>query len=121
MSIIATLKSRWRNAMPRFFRNICWTGTLISGTAITVNTAITAGGGTPHEWWSNAFPYLVGIPAGMAFVAKFTQQYSGQPIDYDKQRVAERTGTTILDRDIDTLDDKSEPREIEPYDDRPNA
>lgn len=121
MKLIDTLKSRWKNTMPRFFRNICWVGTLISGTALAVNTAITAGGGTPHEWWNEIYPYLLGVPAGAAFVAKFTQQYSGQPIDYEQQRSAERAGRTILDRDIDTLDGQTEPREIEPYDDHPNA
>ena len=75
------IRSRWHNDMPRFFRNICWVGALISGTAIAVNTAIVAAGGVTHEWWNELYPYLVGIPAGAAFVAKFTQQYSGQPID----------------------------------------
>ena len=81
MKFFKILKQRWQNAMPRFFRNICWTGALISGTALAVNTAIIAGGGTPHEWWNEIYPYLLGIPAGAAFVAKFTQQYDGMPID----------------------------------------
>lgn len=115
MKLIETIKSRWQNAMPRFFRNICWIGALISGTALAINTAITAGGGATHEWWNEIYPYLLGVPAGAAFVAKFTQQYSGQPIDYTQQRMAERDGRTILDRDIDTLDDKPKPHEIRPY------
>jgi hypothetical protein len=100
-----TLKHRWKNAMPRFFRNVCWTGALISGTAVAANTAITAAGGTPHEWWTDIYPYLVGVPAGAAFMAKFTQQYSGKPVDYDAQRKAERSGRTVLDKDIDTIDE----------------
>ncbi len=78
-----TLHRRWNNAMPRFFRYICWIGALVSGTSVAVNTAIVAGGGVTHEWWNDIYPYLVGIPAGAAFVAKFTQQYSGGPIDRD--------------------------------------
>ena len=61
------LQSRWSNAMPKFFSRICWACSLISGTALAVNTAITAGGGTTHEWWNDIYPYLLGIPAGMAF------------------------------------------------------
>lgn len=82
MKLINILKNRWQNAMPRFFRNICWTGALISGTALAVNTAIVAGGGTAHEWWNDIYPYLLGVPAGAAFVAKFTQDYdkNGNPI-----------------------------------------
>lgn len=77
------LRSRWSNSMPKFFSRICWAGSLISGTALAVNTAITAGGGTTHQWWNDIYPYLLGIPAGMAFVAKFTQNYdkNGNPID----------------------------------------
>lgn len=104
-NIIATLRSRWRNHMPVFFRRLFWICSLISGTALAVNTAITAGGGTPHEWWQDIYPYLLGFPAGIAFAAKFTQQYNGQPIDYDRHRQAELNGRTILDRDIDTIDD----------------
>ena len=88
--------------MPVFFRRLFWICSLISGTALAVNTAITAGGGTPHEWWQDIYPYLLGFPAGIAFAAKFTQQYNGQPIDYDRHRQAELNGRTILDRDIDT-------------------
>jgi len=34
------------------------------------------------EWWNDIYPYLVGITAGMAFAAKFTQNYdrAGNPI-----------------------------------------
>jgi hypothetical protein len=71
------VSSRWHNTMPKFFRVICWTCSLVSGTALAVNTAIVAGGGTAHEWWNDAYPYLLGIPAGMAFVAKFTQVGGG--------------------------------------------
>lgn len=81
MKLLTTLKHRWKNAMPRFFCNICWTGALISGTALAINTAVTAGGGTTPVWWDDIYPYLLGIPAGAAFVAKFTQQYDGKPID----------------------------------------
>lgn len=86
MKLIETLKQRWRNAMPRFFRNICWMGTLISGTALAINTAVAAGGGTTPVWWDDIYPYLLGIPAGAAFVAKFTQQYDsdGLPINNDE-------------------------------------
>ena len=77
------LRSRWLNAMPKFFSRICWVCTLVSGTALAANTAIIAGGGTTHEWWDNIYPYLLGIPAGMAFVAKFTQNYdqNGNPVE----------------------------------------
>ena len=93
------ITKRWRNAMPRFFRVIFWVCTLVSGTAIAANSAITLAGGTTHDWWNDLFPYLVGIPAGAAFVAKFTQQYHGKAIDYDEYRKTQKQGNTILDHD----------------------
>lgn len=95
------VEHRWRNAMPKFFRIIFWVCSLISGTAIAINSAIIAGGGTAHEWWQEIYPYLIGIPAGMAFACKFTQTYGtdGKPIDYDEHRKAESKGKTVLDKD----------------------
>lgn len=86
MKLLETLKSRWHSTMPRFFRIICYCCTLISGTALAVNTAITAGGGVTHQWWNDIYPYLLGIPAGMAFVAKFTQDHDANENQLRKPR-----------------------------------
>jgi hypothetical protein len=115
------LRHRWQNAMPRFFARICWICALISGTALAVNTAINAGGGTTHEWWNDLYPYLLGIPAGMAFVAKFTQNYdkSGNPI----RKGLEATAPSAVNNsdivatapdDFPSGDDTAE-NDIEPY------
>ena len=96
-----TVSGRWQNSMPKFFKVVFWICSLVSGTALAVNTAVVAGGGTTHEWWVDVYPYLIGIPAGMAFVCKFTQTYGrdGKPIEYDEHRRHEREGRTILDED----------------------
>lgn len=92
-----TIRQRWSNTMPKFFKVILCVSALVSGTALAVNTAIVAGGGVTHEWWNELYPYLLGIPAGAAFVAKFTQTYSkdGEPVGKNKK---ENTNT-ILDKD----------------------
>ena len=79
---LTVLRQRWSNAMPKFFKKVCWLSALVGGTALAVNTAIMSGGGSTHEWWQDIYPYLIGIPAGAAFVAKFTQNYDhdGNPI-----------------------------------------
>jgi len=94
------LKGRWSNTMPKFFKGILCICALISGTALAVNTAIVAGGGVTHEWWNEIYPYLLGIPAGAAFVAKFTQTYGkdGEPVKKRKKKDA-GSGRTVLDRD----------------------
>ena len=90
------LKERWTTSMPKFFKVILCICALISGTALAVNTAILAGGGVPHEWWNDIYPYLLGIPAGAAFVAKFTQTYGkdGEPVGKKKENT-----NTVLDKD----------------------
>lgn len=77
------LLSRWRNAMPKFFKRLCWVCSLISGTALAANEAMQVAGIQPHQWWIDVAPYLIGVPAGMAFAAKFTQTYGkdGEPVD----------------------------------------
>ena len=65
-------QQRWKEAMPRFFKRVCWVCSLISGTALAVNTELLRHGAELPEWWTQALPYLIGIPAGMAFMAKFT-------------------------------------------------
>ena len=79
-------KKRWKAKMPRFFNRVCWVCSLISGTALAANEAMQLAGATPHEWWTDIFPYLVGIPAGMAFAAKFTMNHP-------------QSKNTILDKD----------------------
>ena len=65
---------RWRAQMPTFFRNVCACSSLISGAAIAINTAMTAAGAEIPQWWAAAFPYFVGVPAGIAFCSKFTSK-----------------------------------------------
>ena len=93
------VQHRWTNSMPKFFRVVCCICALVSGTALAVNTAIVAGGGVPHDWWVDIYPYLLGIPAGAAFVAKFTQTYGkdGKPIDGKPHE--EESKNTVLDKD----------------------
>ena len=94
------MRERWSNTMPKFFKVILCICALISGTALAVNTAIVAGGGITHEWWNEIYPYLLGIPSGAAFVAKFTQTYGkdGEPVG-KREKKDSNTGHTILDND----------------------
>lgn len=115
------LRQRWTNAMPKFFRWVCYISAFVGGTALAVNTAIVSGGGTTHQWWDDIYPYLLGVPAGAAFVAKFTQNYdrSGNPIkrglEPDKQE-------RYYDSDVVVSQPGNyEMNEIEPYNDGPKA
>ena len=85
-SFLQNIKSRWQNAMPKFFRCVFYVSSLVSGTALAVNTALQAAGVSPHDWWNDLMPYLIGFPAGIAFAAKFTQQYNGEPIKKEDEK-----------------------------------
>lgn len=63
---------RWKERMPRFFRYLMYLCAMVAGTAIAVNASLTSFGATPHEWWVDIYPYLIGVPVGMGFCCKFT-------------------------------------------------
>ena len=78
-----TLKTRWHNAMPRFFKRMMWICGLISGTALAANEAMELANIEPHQWWIDVRAYFIAVPAGAMFACKFTQNYdaSGHPIE----------------------------------------
>ena len=80
-----TLRSRWQNHMPKFFRRMMWLGGLVSGTAIAVHEALARLGIEPNEWWKDIEPLLIGCGVGVAFACKFTQTYGddGNPVQKD--------------------------------------
>lgn len=86
------LRHRWKNAMPKFFRRMMWICGLISGTALAAHESMALAGIQPHAWWLDVEPYLVAVPAGAMFACKFTQRYSGRPIDYDNPQEAAKNG-----------------------------
>ncbi|MCR4958564.1 MAG: hypothetical protein K6B13_08185 [Prevotella sp.] len=78
------LKARWLGKMPTFFRRIVIICTCIVGTALTVNQVMVMGGATPHEWWNDVYPLLLGVPTGMAVICKLTVAGGYKDIDPDK-------------------------------------
>lgn len=72
--IIQILKDRWKSSTPRFFKNVLKIGVSISAIALAIHLAVNTAGAIEPQWWLNVYPYLVGIPAGMAAVAKLTKE-----------------------------------------------
>lgn len=104
-----TLRSRWRNAMPIFFKRMMWLGGLMSGTAIAVHEVFDHYGIVADDWWIFVERYLIGIGAGIVFACKFTQKYGkdGEPI----QKGLEPTQpSSVNNSDVET-----ERADIEPY------
>lgn len=74
MKIITVLKTRWKASTPIFFKNVVRIGLSVSVVAIAIHLAISNAGASEPQWWTTIYPYLVGIPAGMAAVAKLTKE-----------------------------------------------
>lgn len=119
------LCQRWKNHMPTFFRRVMWICALISGSAGAAHTAMTSLGIQPHDWWLDIVPYLIAFPAGVAFACKFTQEYTGKPVNSASRHRDTHGRSKVLDRDIDHLHAESpdtgdevpdnNKTEIEPY------
>lgn len=67
------MRNRWKAETPRFFKKIVWVCGSISTVAVAIHTAVTLAGAIEPYWWQCAYPYLVGIPAGMAAAAKLAR------------------------------------------------
>lgn len=76
------LKKRWKAKTPRIFKFIIKVALGVSGVSVAIHSALMAAGAGEPMWWQEIYPYLVGVPAGMAAVAKITQTYDkdGNPI-----------------------------------------
>lgn len=84
--IFKNLRTRWKAKTPRIFKWIIKIALSISGVSIAIHSALMTAGANEPEWWMGIYPYLVGVPAGMAAVAKITQTYdnNGNPILNDE-------------------------------------
>ena len=74
------IKNRWSAKTPKFFRNIIKIGLSISGIALAMHLAMEGAGAVEPQWWVCVYPYLIGLPAGMAACAKLTRDF-GQDDD----------------------------------------
>ena len=74
--------ARWRAKTPIVFKRIIRIGLCISSVSVAIHEALNQFGAMEPEWWTTIYPYLIGIPAGAAATAKFTQTYNskGRPI-----------------------------------------
>lgn len=74
MKRLKSLKERWKATTPFFFKRIIYVGSIFSGVALAIHVALVAGSAIEPQWWQDIYPYLIGIPAGMAAVAKLTKE-----------------------------------------------
>lgn len=78
---ISILVSRWKSDMPKLFKIAFRVSSFIGGFTLAATGGIHAAGYVEPEWFATCVPYIIGISAGIAFTAKFTQtsQSSNNP------------------------------------------
>lgn len=74
---------RWQQKMPRFFRHIVVLCACVALSAFVINTSMSVAGAMPHEWWTDAYPLLIGVPTGMIIVCKLTVAGGYKDINVD--------------------------------------
>lgn len=76
------MRGRWTARMPRLFRHVSVACAFVSGGALAVNTAMEAGHAVAPDWWVRIYSFLLGAPALVMFILKFTQEYDkdGKPV-----------------------------------------
>lgn len=100
------LKGRWVGKMPPFFRMIVKVVASIAMTAITVNTAVPAFGGTLYDWWGELYTHILVASICIVMVCKLTVAGGYKDIDPDSLT----RGHTPLSHDIDESKDGEQPK-----------
>jgi hypothetical protein len=63
---------RFKQKTPPFFKAVFKVCIGISSVALAIQTALSTSGAIIPDWWQFIYPYLIGVPAGMAGIAKLT-------------------------------------------------
>ena len=71
---LGNIKTRWSSKTPKFFKNIIRFGIAVSIIAFSINEGMALAGAIEPIWWSNIYPYLIGVTAGMVAVSKLTRE-----------------------------------------------
>lgn len=79
------LNQRWKAETPQFFKRIVSVGLSISAVAMAIHFATIGAGATEPEWWGIVYPYVVGIPAGMAAAAKLTKEDTNKEENHESK------------------------------------
>lgn len=65
---------RFKQQTPAFFKVLVRIGLGISTVAASIQVALNTAEAAAPDWWTTAYPYLIGVGAGMAAAAKLTKE-----------------------------------------------
>lgn len=65
---------RFQSKTPKIARRIRNISAFISGASLAVMTALISAQAIIPEWFNKAYPYLIGLPAAVAFAFQFAEE-----------------------------------------------
>lgn len=71
---VKELVRRFQADTPKIERRIRNVASFISGGALAVMTALLSAQAVIPEWFNAIYPYLIGIPAAVAFICQFAEK-----------------------------------------------
>lgn len=74
MNVITILWLKFKADTPLIARRVRNISAGISGCAIAVMTALLTAQSPIPDWFSNIYPYLIGVPAVIAFISQFSSK-----------------------------------------------
>lgn len=74
MEIINKLLSKFKADTPKIAKRVRNIAAGISGCALAIMTALLAAQSNIPEWFNKIYPYLIGIPAAIAFISQFSSK-----------------------------------------------
>lgn len=74
MNIIYTLWEKFKSDTPKIARRVRNISAAISGCALAIMTALLAAQSNIPEWFNKIYPYLIGVPAAIAFISQFSSK-----------------------------------------------
>lgn len=74
MEILNKLLNKFKADTPKIARWVRNIAAGISGCALAIMTALLAAQSNVPEWFNKIYPYLIGIPAAIAFISQFSSK-----------------------------------------------
>lgn len=73
-TIIKRLWASFKADTPKIAKRVRNIAAGISGCALAIMTALLAAQSPIPDWFNNIYPYLIGIPAAIAFISQFSSK-----------------------------------------------
>lgn len=78
MNIIKKLWANFKADTPKIAKVIRDIAAGISGCALAVMTALLAAQSNIPDWFNKTYPYMIGVPAAIAFISQFFKQKANE-------------------------------------------